>query len=49
MVAMTYNLKKQMRFVVKKPSILTQVVTIEQGKVMAFLKTIIFNFKTCFF
>src|SRR5690554_4060899 len=40
MAALTYNLKKYLRFVVKKPSILAQVLTLKQGKEHIFLKTL---------
>lgn len=42
MAALTYNLKKYLRFVVKKPSILAQVVSLKQGKVLTFFK-MLFN------
>ena len=38
MAALTYNLKKYLRFVVKKPSVLSQVLFLKQGKYFAFLK-----------
>ncbi|MFM9438582.1 IS1182 family transposase [Flavobacterium psychrophilum] len=38
MASLTYNLKKYLRFVVKKPSILTQVLSQKVGKNQAFLK-----------
>lgn len=48
MAAMTYNLKKYMKFVVKKPTIKAQVVLIEQGKASTFLKTQFYELKTAF-
>ena len=39
MAALTYNLKKYLRFVVKKPSVLAQVISLKQRKVYVFLKT----------
>ncbi|MCB5997863.1 hypothetical protein, partial [Flavobacterium psychrophilum] len=44
--SLTYNLKKYLRFVVKKPSILTQVLSQKVGKNQAFLKAILFNLHT---
>src|SRR5690554_3377160 len=38
MAALTYNLKKYLRFVVKKPSVLAQVVSLQQGKNTHFSK-----------
>ena len=48
MASLTYNLKKYLRFVVKTPSILTQVVSLKVGKNKALLKTIITSFKNTF-
>lgn len=48
MAAMTYNLKKYMRFSVKKPTIKAQAVAIEQGKVHTFLKMQLYALKTAF-
>jgi hypothetical protein len=42
MASLTYNLKKYLRFVVKKPSVLSQVVLMKVGKKYAFLKTILY-------
>ncbi|MCA0390162.1 MAG: transposase [Bacteroidetes bacterium] len=38
MASLTYNLKKYLRFTVKKPSILAQVISLKQGKSFAFIK-----------
>ena len=38
MASLTYNLKKYMRFTIKKPSILAQVISLKQGKCFAFSK-----------
>ena len=38
MASLTYNLKKYMRFTIKKPSILAQVLSLKQGKNFAFSK-----------
>ncbi len=46
MASLTYNLKKYLRFVVKTPSILTQVLSLQQGKYFAFLKPSLIAFKT---
>ena len=48
MASLTYNLKKYLRFVVKKPSVLSQVVLMKVGKKYAFLKTILYDFKRAF-
>jgi hypothetical protein len=48
MAALTYNLKKYLRFVVKKPSILDQVISLKEGKSLAFMKTIFLDFKNSF-
>ena len=48
MASLTYNLKKYLRFVVKIPSILAQVVSLKVGKSKALLKTIITSFKNTF-
>jgi len=45
MAALTYNLKKYLRFVVKKPSVLSQVLFLKQGKYFAFLKATLIGFK----
>ena len=39
MASLTYNLKKYLRFIVKKPSILAQVISLKQGKNCVFVKT----------
>ena len=38
MASLTYNLKKYLRFITKKPSILVQVLSLKQGKCFAFSK-----------
>src|SRR5690606_37825244 len=48
MAALTYNMKKYLRFVVKKPSVLAQVVSLQQGKTYAFLKTLFYNLRSSF-
>ena len=45
MASLTYNFKKYLRFVVKKPSVLVQVMSLKQGKLFAFLKTTFITFK----
>ena len=37
MASLTYNLKKYLRFTIKKPSILVQVLSLKQGKNFAFV------------
>jgi len=49
MAALTYNLKKYLRFVVKKPSILVQVLSSKQEKNQTFLKITFYNRKRAFF
>jgi len=44
--ALTYNLKKYLRFVVKEPSILSQVLSLKQGKNSIFIKTFVFDLKS---
>ena len=44
MASLTYNLKKYMRFTIKKPSILAQVLSLKQGKNFAFVKTVFLGF-----
>ncbi|WP_438839276.1 transposase, partial [Flavobacterium macrobrachii] len=39
MAALTYNFKKYLRFTIKKPSVLAQVVSLKQGKNLAFIKS----------
>src|SRR5690554_1411764 len=41
-------MKKYLRFVVKKPSILAQVVSLQQGKIHTFLKTLFHDLKSSF-
>ncbi len=48
MAALTYNLKKYLKFISKKPKSLAQVVSIEQGKLSTCLKTVILNLKSNF-
>ncbi|MEM0544045.1 transposase, partial [Flavobacterium sp. j3] len=45
MASLTYNLKKYLRFVVKKPSILSQVLSFKQGMNTALIKTFFLDFK----
>ena len=45
MAALTYNLKKYLRFVVKKTIPIVQVVSLKQGKVHTFLKTVFNDLK----
>ena len=40
MASLTYNLKKYLRFTIKKPSILAQVISLKQGKYFAFVKSV---------
>ena len=40
MASLTYNLKKYLRFVAKKPTVLAQVVYLKRGKNIAFVKTV---------
>ena len=46
MASLTYNLKKYLRFIAKKPSIITQVVSLKQGKHNAFFKTLFLDIKS---
>lgn len=39
LASLTYNLKKYLRFTIKKPSILAQVIALRQGKYFAFVKS----------
>jgi len=48
MAALSYNLKKFLRFVVKKPSVLAQAIALKQGKDLAFLKMLIHELKKSF-
>src|SRR5690554_7985431 len=45
MAALTYNLKKYLRFIVKKTIPIVQVVSLKQGKVHTFLKTVFNDLK----
>ena len=45
MAALTYNLKKYLRFVVKKPSVLAQVLSLKAQNNYAFLKNLFYDFK----
>jgi hypothetical protein len=45
MASMVYNLKKYMKFVAKKPSILAQVISLKRGKYFAFIKSVFTDFK----
>jgi hypothetical protein len=46
MASLTYNLKKYLHFVVKTPSIITQVVSLKQGKRNTFFKTLFLDIKS---
>lgn len=46
MAALTYNLKKYLRFVVKEPSILNQVLSLKQGKSITFIKNLFLDLKS---
>jgi hypothetical protein len=46
MASLTYNLKKYLRFVVKKPSILAQVISPNQENGLNTIKFIILNLKS---
>lgn len=48
MASLTYNLKKYLRFVVKKPSVLAQVMSLKQGNAGAFPKTPVHGLKSSF-
>ncbi|HLV45734.1 MAG TPA: transposase, partial [Flavobacterium sp.] len=48
MAALSYNLKKFLRFIMKKPSVLSQVVSLQQGKIHIFLKTLFYDPKSSF-
>jgi transposase len=48
MAAMTYNLKKYLKFIAKKPKSQAQVVSIKQGEENACLKTFLVNLKNTF-
>lgn len=45
MASLTYNLKKYLRFIVKKTSVLAQVIKQTQEKYFTFLKTTLFGLK----
>src|SRR5690606_29463797 len=45
MAALAYNLKKYLRFVVKKPSVLAGIVSLKQGEAYTFLKTFFYDLK----
>mgnify|MGYP006191799957 CR=1 FL=1 len=49
MAAMTYNLKKYLKFIAKKPESLAQVVSIKQGEENACLKAFLINLKKYLF
>ena len=44
MASLTYNLKKYLRFITKKTSILVQVLSLKQGKNFAFVKSVFLDF-----
>ena len=44
MASLTYNLKKYLRFTIKKPSVLAQVISLKQGKCFAFVKSVFLDF-----
>ena len=48
MASLTYNLKKYLRFTIKKPSVLAQVLSLKQGKHIAFVKTVFQSIKNSF-
>jgi len=52
MAALTYNLKKYLRFIVKKPVPIAigiaQVLSLPQGKIGTFLKILFYDFKSSF-
>ncbi len=45
MAALAYNLKKYLRFVVKKPNVLAGIVSLKQGEAYTFLKTFFYDLK----
>jgi len=45
MSSLSYNLKKYLRFTVKKSSVLAQVLSLKQGKNYAFIKQVYLKFK----
>ena len=48
MASLTYNLKKYLKFMVKKPTIQVQKMALEQSKVNTILKTYFYEVKTMF-
>lgn len=46
MSSLSYNLKKYLRFIVKIPSILAQVLSLNQGKNYVFIKRVHYGFQT---
>lgn len=46
MSSLCYNLKKYLRFIFKIPSVLAQVISLNQGKNYAFIKQVHFEVKT---
>jgi len=48
MAAMTYNLKKYLKFITKKPSITAQEMCLQIGKAQTCLKTFLFDLKSTF-
>lgn len=44
MASLTYNLKKYLRFTFKKPNVLAQVLSLKQGKCLAYVKTVILTY-----
>lgn len=44
MASLTYNLKKYLRFTIKKTSILSQVISLKQGKYFTFIKSVFLDF-----
>ena len=48
MASLTYNLKKYLRFVMKKPAILVQVASLKLRKNCTFLKTYFYEIKNLF-
>ena len=48
MASLTYNLKKYLKFIVKKPTIQVQKMALEQSKVNTILKTYFYEVKTMF-
>lgn len=48
MSSLSYNLKKYLRFIFKKPSVLAQVISLKQGKNYFFIKPVFYKLKTSF-